>query len=90
MPGSSSSPEPAEVELLRDPREHVGQLRVGAQVGEQAVTHPAANLLTVDHHEADGLARRHAARASRSHSGPPPGSARMSHSIPGCCALKSS
>ena len=31
-----------------------------------------------------------AARASRSHSGPRPGSARMSHSMAGCWALKSS
>ena len=53
-----SSPEPPRWNRAWDPREHVGHLRVGAEVGEQAVAHPAANLLTVDHHEADRLARR--------------------------------
>ena len=53
------SPGPAEVEPLGHPSEHVGHARVGAEVRQQAVAHPASDLLAVDHHEADRLAGRH-------------------------------
>ena len=42
-----------EVVRLRDPGKDTGQVRIGAEVRQQAVAHPAPHLLAVDHQEPD-------------------------------------
>ena len=81
--------ETAEMELRRHAGEDVGHPRVGAEVRQQAVARPRPNEQAVDHHEARPARPTPArARASRSHSGPQPGIARMSHSIAGVLGLE--
>jgi hypothetical protein len=49
---------PGQVVLLRDTRQQGAELRIGAQVRQQAIPHPTAHLLPVDRDEADPLAGR--------------------------------
>ena len=61
------------MEPARDPGEHIGHPRVGAEVGQQAIADPAPHLLAVDHHEVDRLARSQRRAREAIPLGPPPG-----------------